>query len=191
MRVPPISSLLAVLPLVVAAGCQRPEAVTAKTRLYVHPGLGVSFELPGDWTETALGSAVVFGGPAGTPAWYTTLTLQASPDLGPSTDAPEQLERVLSETVRVLPTDEPPHLGARSHFVLPATASGVTVGLRYAAAFDLYEHARLREGVLLRTPSAFVSLAYTAPAELFAESYAVFDDALATLLPGVPDGGQP
>ncbi len=185
------SRLLALAAAVLLAGCQRPDVRPSPTRTYVHPGLGLSFELPADWTETAVGSAVVLGGPAGTPAYFTTITVQASPELALEPDVPGQLESVLAATVRILPSDDPPRLGPRRLLCIPSFTPPPLLALRYSLAFDLYEHKRLREGLLVRTATALVAIDYSAPAELFAESYLVFDGVVTSLLAFPPDGGQP
>jgi hypothetical protein len=174
----PVSLVLAAA----ACGARGPAAPLPPERSYDNPGLGVSFAIPAEWVDDAVGAAVVLGGPAGTPSYFTPLTLQASPRGAVAPD----LDRVLTATWEHPAGDAPPTVRAR----VPALVAGAQA-LRYLVAFDLHEVPRLRAGVLLRHGGSVVDLAYVAPRDLFAANLLVFERALATLALAPPDGGEP
>lgn len=181
--------LLSVLAATLALSCQKPprEASAPPETVFEHPGLGVSFAVPSDWVRQNEGSAIVFSGPEGSPAFYTTLTLQTSPE-GAAADPDDTmlLERVLEHSYSALESDRTPRFVGRS----PARVAGVEA-LRYFVSFDLHERDRLRAGVLLRVRSSIVDVSYTAPAERFGDNLHVFERALATLRIDPGDGGAP
>jgi hypothetical protein len=167
------------------AGCvsRHPALLPADEWTYDNPALGVSFAVPAAWSDEVEGAAVVVGGPPKTPAYFTTLTLQASPV---GTSELTDLERVLHASWEHGPGDEPPQVLARA----PTLAAGLPA-LRYLVSFDLHERARLRAGLLLRHGASVIDLAYVAPREQFAAGLPVFERALDTLALAPADDGEP
>lgn len=182
-----VLGFVAIVSAATGPACQSPppDAPRHGEQTFAHPGAGVSFVVPRDWAWRAEGDALVFAGSEGTPAYYTTITLQVSPPAVP-TPAAAALEQTLEATYRSPDFDRPPRWLRRDPALL-----GEWPALRYLVRFVFQEHDRLRDGVLLAPTGAIIDLNYTAPVELFATSLAVYERILESLATEPVDGGAP
>jgi hypothetical protein len=152
------------------AGAQTAADEESPTWLFHHDATGVSFDLPQAWQITRPGSALVFSGPAESPAYYTTITMQAL------LDTEQPLDEVLTAAYGDL-ADLPQFAW---HFREPAVTA-CRPGLRYGLQAEVHESLRFKHGVLFDASGTVVDLSYAATPELFFDGLPVFEHALATL----------
>lgn len=136
----------------------------------VHEEAGVAVAVPPNWHTTRATTGVVAGGEEGSPAYYTTLTIQA---LRPGEKAR------FAELLRA--AYEHPAIGDSMPPTYSPCVAGDTLGLCYAVSFTLFAEPRRRLGVLLDLAPYVVDVSFTAPAADYADHVDVFERALMTL----------
>lgn len=139
-----------------AAACssQKPTnaAPAPAMQRIVPPGLGVSFELPADWTAQTLEAATVYSAPAGTAAFFATVAMQAMA-------APSQpLESTLDESYAAW-LDAPKFQWEERTEIRIATIDA----LRYGVRFEKDEVLRRQAGVFFDRPPHRINLRFGAP----------------------------
>ena len=136
----------------------------------VHEEAGVSVAVPPNWHTTRATTGVVAGGDEGTPAYYTTLSIQA---LRPSD------KTRFAEILRA--AYEHPAIGDSMPPTYAPCVAGDMLGLCYAVSFTVFAEPRHRLGVLLDLAPYVIDVSFTAPAAAYADHVDVFERALATL----------
>jgi hypothetical protein len=136
----------------------------------LHEEAGVAIAVPPNWLTTRSTTGMVAGGEPGTPAYYTTLSIQALRPPAKATFA--ELLRAAYEHPAI--TDNYPAA------MVPCVADDA-LGACYAVSFTLFAEPRRRVGVLIDLGSYVVDVAFTAPAADFADHVDVFERVLATL----------
>jgi hypothetical protein len=158
--------------VLLACGCaSNPPAVDngPEPWLYHHDATGVSFELPKEWTSES-GGALVFSGPAETPGYYTTVTLQAA------LRDDETLDEALIAAHAAL-TQLPQFAW---HFREPALVD-TRPALRYGLQVELHESLLFKHGILFDASGTIVNLVFAGTPEMFPAGLPVFEHVLSTL----------
>jgi hypothetical protein len=148
-------------------GCKAPakrggEAETST----LETGLALDLDLPTAWAPTYDSTdGVVVAGPAGTDAYFTTITIQEGPEPGPLLSA-------LQESYGGTPLER-----VTFSWLEPTLVDG-HLALRYVVSFIAHEQPRLRTGVLVGLRQRLVDIRYTAPLAYFAGSLPIFEAAI-------------
>jgi hypothetical protein len=139
--------------------------------LYHHDATGVSFELPPGWAVTESGAALVFSGPAGSPDYFTTVTLQAAL----RTD-----DQTLDEALAAAHAELTQLPQFAWHFREPALVA-TRPALRYGLQVELHESLRLKHGVLFDASGTIVNLVFAGTPEVFSTGLPIFEHVLGTV----------
>lgn len=155
------------------AACAQPSPYTenaGETVTYVHPGLGLAWQLPAGWTEVDEAAAQVYGGPAGTQSFYTTVVLQSRTQTVPNlTEALETEFEAMAQRPRFAWIDR------------SAVYVGGELALSYTVQFVVNDVRRFRTGVIFSQRGAVVDLSYNAPYPWASAGLCAFASALDSL----------
>ena len=163
---------------VTLTACAAPTAPVSvdTTRTYIDELTGLSFALPADWIDEEQGETHIFSGAAGTPAFFTTLTLQQV------TGVPLALDAALDEAFERVETL--PQFAWEDRSI---SAVDGWIGLRYSVQFEYNEALQRKAGILLIRPPFLIDLSYGADDDLFNRGLPVFENALRTLALAKPN----
>ncbi len=136
----------------------------------LHEEAGVAVAVPPNWHTQRATTGVVAGGEEGSPAYYTTLAIQA---VRPAPNA--RFADILRAAY------EHPAIGDSMPPRYEPCVAGDVLGLCYSIEMTVFAEPRRRLGVLLDLAPYVVDVSFTAPAADYADHVDVFERALATL----------
>lgn len=138
--------------------------------LFLSDELDLAMEMPPAWITTPTPTGLIFSGPTGSTSYFTTITLQALAEHDTT------LDHVFEDTYGDLARDPNVLIGAP----VPILVAGMPA-LAFALETSGYKTPRRKVGVLLDTGRHIVDISYSAPVDLFAESFFVYTHALESM----------
>ena len=161
------ASLVTLCCAFVACTAESPKS-WSPTITYVHPKVGLVFELPTEWQELHESHAWIYAGPPGTDAYYTTIVLQSRVITGGDAQS-LSLPDILAVEMAPLATSPQFAWGNKQ-----LTAVDTTIALAYTVEFEYNEQMRRKSGLMFRHHDAVIDISYNAPVLLFAAGFSAF-----------------
>lgn len=142
-----------------------PYAQGPEERIYLAPQVGFSVAIPAAWDQQDLGASQVWHGPAGTDAYYATLTLQHRPTLGAS-----RLDESVAHALASIS-----HAPGFTWDALELGYVGQDLALGYSVRFNALEATHCQYGRVFVHESSLVGITLSAPEALCPTLAPVFD----------------
>lgn len=169
-----LRSQIAILHLLLAA-CGKPDVPWNDTwPNWQDDTLGLALHYPNGWSVTQEETLWIFAGPPGTPAYFTTITLQP---VAPLPDALveknwSRLYAAILESRDLRDTSWAPHLRPGC--------------IEYNLRFERFEHLHRKNGIFCQFETFGVDLSYAAPDHLYFDGFWQFQEVLDTFTVAPP-----
>lgn len=150
------------------------EVAKAVEQTIIEPDYGIAFALPTNWVEEQTDHQRIFSGPAGSPEYLTTITVQQV-----STQW-HQSPRAALDQILKRSTDFRPRSLTTYSTVLTGTQA-VHPALWYSIELRHHREHFRRTGILIAVDEKLLEIQYTAPTTAYTLSHPVFENLVASL----------